>query len=166
MEIGFVGLGKMGGNMVERLTRGGEHSVVAYDQSAEAGKQVAGARVRIASSLAEMAGMLQPPRAVWLMVPAGDPVDQSIASLAPSLKPGDMIIDGGNSYFRDSQRRAQSLQHEGISFLDAGTSGGIWGLQEGYCLMIGGEAEACRRLEPIFHTLAPPNGYLRVGESG
>jgi 6-phosphogluconate dehydrogenase len=166
MEIGFVGLGKMGGNMVERLVRGGEHRVVGYDQSAEAGKEVAGPSVRVAGSLAEMASMLQPPRAVWLMVPAGDPVDESIAALAPELQQGDIIIDGGNSYFRDSQRRARSLQGEGISFLDVGTSGGIWGLQEGYCLMIGGDKAIYDHLRPIFVTLAPDNGEAYMGPSG
>jgi 6-phosphogluconate dehydrogenase len=166
MELGFVGLGKMGGNMVERLTRGGEHTVVGFDQSSAAAQHYAGQAVRVAGSLPEMVEMLQPPRAVWLMVPAGDPVDQSIAELAPAMRQGDIIIDGGNSFFRDSQRRSSQLKTEGISFLDVGTSGGIWGLTEGYCLMIGGDRAIYDHLRPIFVTLAPEHGEAYMGPSG
>ncbi len=166
MEIGFIGLGRMGGNMVQRLTRGGEHRVVAYDQSAEAGKQVRSAAVRVAGSLPELVQMLQPPRAVWVMVPAGEPVDQTIAGLMPAMQTGDVIIDGGNSYFRDSQRRAKEVAAKGIHYLDAGTSGGIWGLSEGYCLMIGGERATYDALKPVFTTLAPENGEAYMGPSG
>jgi 6-phosphogluconate dehydrogenase len=166
MEIGFVGLGKMGGNMVERLTRGGEHSVVAYDRSAAVAGHLAGPSVRVAGSLAELVPMLQPPRAVWLMVPAGDPVDQSIAELAAVMQPGDIVIDGGNSYFRDSQRRAAELKPKGINFVDVGTSGGIWGLTVGYCLMIGCDKAIYDRLKPIFVTLAPDDGEAYMGPCG
>jgi 6-phosphogluconate dehydrogenase len=166
MEIGFVGLGKMGGNMVERLTRGAEHSVVAFDQSASVAQHLAGPSVRVAGSLAEMVPMLQPPRAVWLMVPAGDPVDQSIAELSSAMQPGDIIIDGGNSYFRDSQRRAAGLKPKGINFVDVGTSGGIWGLSVGYCLMIGCDKAIYDHLKPIFVTLAPQDGEAYMGLNG
>ena len=166
MEIGFIGLGKMGGNMVERLTRGGEHRVVGFDQSAAAAKQYAGPAVRVAGSLTEMIQMLTPPRAVWVMVPAGDPVDETIAGLAPAMQQGDIIIDGGNSNFRDSQRRAAELKNKGIAFVDVGTSGGIWGLSVGYCLMIGGERAIYDHLRPIFQTLAPENGESYMGASG
>ena len=166
MEIGFIGLGKMGGNMVERLTQGGEHRVVGYDQSAAAAQHYAGGSVRIAPSLAELAAMLEPPRAIWVMVPAGAPVDDTIQGLLPGLQAGDLIIDGGNSYFRDSQRRATSLTSKGIAFLDVGTSGGIWGLSEGYCMMIGGERTAYERMRPIFETLAPDGGEAYMGAIG
>ncbi len=166
MEIGFVGLGKMGGNMVERLTRGGEHAVVGYDQAVAAAQHYAVPLVRIASSLAEMVQMLQPPRAVWLMVPAGNPVDETIAILSPAMQQGDIIIDGGNSFFRDSQRRAGELKSRGIAFMDAGTSGGIWGLSVGYCLMVGGDRATYDHLKPIFSTLAPEQGEAYMGPSG
>jgi 6-phosphogluconate dehydrogenase len=166
MEIGFVGLGKMGGNMVERLTRGGEHSVVAFDRSADVAQHLAGPAVRVAGSLAELVSMLQPPRAVWLMVPAGDPVDQSIAELSAVMQPGDIVIDGGNSYFRDSQRRAAELKPKAINFVDVGTSGGIWGLTVGYCLMIGCDQAIYDHLKPIFVTLAPDDGEAYMGPCG
>jgi len=166
MEIGFIGLGKMGGNMVERLTRGGAHRVVGYDQSAAAAQQYAGSSVRIASSLSELLEMLQPPRAVWVMVPAGAPVDETIQGLLPGMHEGDLIIDGGNSYFRDSQRRARELAEKRIAFLDVGTSGGIWGLSVGYCMMIGGDRAVYDRMLPVFETLAPQGGEAYMGESG
>ncbi|MGI8552422.1 MAG: phosphogluconate dehydrogenase (NAD(+)-dependent, decarboxylating) [Dehalococcoidia bacterium] len=166
MEIGFIGLGKMGGNMVERLTRHGEHQVVAYDQSTEVTQQYAGANVRVASSPAEIVSLLKPPRAVWIMVPAGDPVDQTIAALTPGMQQGDIIVDGGNSYFRDSQRRAKELEPQGIRFVDVGTSGGIWGLKIGYCMMIGGERVAYDYLKPALTTLAPEQGEAYMGPSG
>jgi 6-phosphogluconate dehydrogenase len=152
--------------MVQRLTRGGEHRVVAYDRAAAAAKQVEGAAVRIAGSLQELAQMLPPPRAVWIMVPAGEPVDETIAGLAPAMQQGDIIVDGGNSYFRDSQRRAKELAGKGIRYMDVGTSGGIWGLQEGYCLMVGGDRAAYDHLKPIFLTLAPQKGEAYMGSSG
>jgi 6-phosphogluconate dehydrogenase len=166
MELGFIGLGKMGGNMVERLTRHGEHQVVVYDRDPSVSRHYAGPNVRPATSPDELATMLKPPRVAWIMVPAGVPVDQTIALLVPKLQPGDIIIDGGNSYFRDSQRRATELQPKGIRFLDVGTSGGIWGLSVGYCMMIGGERAAYDYVKPILVTLAPENGEEYMGPSG
>jgi 6-phosphogluconate dehydrogenase len=165
MELGVIGLGRMGSNMSQRLMEGG-HSVVAYDRSAEAVREVAKAGAAGAGSLEELVRKLSPPRAVWLMVPAGAPVAETIHSLAPLLSPGDVIIDGGNSYYKDSIQRAASLQKQRLHFLDVGTSGGIWGLKMGYCLMIGGDREVFRRLEPIFRTLAPEEGYAYMGRSG
>jgi 6-phosphogluconate dehydrogenase len=165
MEIGFVGLGRMGLNMVTRLTRGG-HSVVGFDRSADAVGRAKTEGAGGAASLDELVRALKPPRAVWVMVPAGAPTESTIDALAGLLSPGDTIIDGGNSNFHDDVRRAKALAAKRIAYVDAGTSGGIWGLQEGYCLMVGGPIDACRRLEPIFVTLAPSNGYLRAGDSG
>jgi 6-phosphogluconate dehydrogenase len=165
MELGVIGLGRMGSNMSQRLMEGG-HSVVAYDRSAEAVREVAKAGAAGAGSLEELVRKLSPPRAVWLMVPAGAPVAETIHSLAPLLSPGDVIIDGGNSYYKDSIQRAASLRKQRLHFLDVGTSGGIWGLKMGYCLMIGGDWEVFRRLEPIFRTLAPEEGYAYMGRSG
>lgn len=166
MEIGFIGLGKMGGNMVERLTRHGEHRVVVYDRDPSVAQRFAGPNVRASGSPSGIVDMLQPVRAVWIMVPAGDPVDQTIAQLAPTMQPGDIIIDGGNSYFKDSQRRARDLAGRGIRYLDVGTSGGIWGLSVGYCMMIGGERAAYDALRPVLTTLAPDGGEAYMGASG
>jgi 6-phosphogluconate dehydrogenase len=165
MQLGFVGLGKMGLNMVTRLQRGG-HEVVAFDRSADAVSKSVGAGAHGADSLEKVVAGLQPPRAVWVMVPAGDPTESTVATLGELLSAGDTIIDGGNTNFHDDIRRAASLASKGITYVDAGTSGGIWGLTEGYCLMVGGDQAACRRLEPIFLTLAPADGYLRVGGPG
>src|SRR6476659_7217128 len=165
MELGFVGLGKMGLNMVTRLRRGG-HRIVAFDRAFEAVARAEEAGADGADSLPDLVAKLSAPRAVWIMVPAGAATESTVTSLGELLSDGDVIIDGGNTNFQDDGRRATALRAKGIFYIDAGSSGGIWGLQEGYCLMVGGEAAACRRLEPIFHTLAPPNGYLRVGESG
>jgi 6-phosphogluconate dehydrogenase len=165
MEIGLIGLGRMGANMTQRLLGGG-HRVVAYDRDPAAVHAVTSAGADGVSSLEELVRKLSPPRAVWLMVPAGAPVEQTIHSLAPLLSPGDAIIDGGNSYYKDSVRRAASLKKQRLHFLDVGTSGGIWGLKVGYCLMIGGEEDVVRRLEPVFKTLAPEEGYAYVGPSG
>jgi 6-phosphogluconate dehydrogenase len=165
MEIGLIGLGRMGANMTQRLLGGG-HRVVAYDRDPAAVHAVTSAGADGVSSLEELVRKLSPPRAVWLMVPAGAPVEQTIHSLAPLLSPGDAIIDGGNSYYKDSVRRAASLKKQRLHFLDVGTSGGIWGLKVGYCLMIGGEEDVFRRLEPVFKTLAPEEGYAYVGPSG
>jgi 6-phosphogluconate dehydrogenase len=161
----MIGLGKMGGNMTERLLRG-KHSVVAFDRSADAVKKYATLGAIAASSLADAVKNLSAPRIVWIMVPAGQPVDDTIAELQPMLSDGDVIIDGGNSNFHDTMRRGTALAEKGISFIDSGTSGGIWGLENGYCLMVGGERRAVMRCEPIFKTLAPPNGYSHVGPSG
>jgi 6-phosphogluconate dehydrogenase len=165
MQIGFIGLGRMGLNMVTRLQRGG-HSVVAYDRSADAVARAAAEGAKGVSTLDTLIEELAPPRAVWVMVPAGEPTESTVSALGRLLSAGDTIIDGGNTNFHDDVRRAQALECRRLEYVDAGTSGGIWGLQEGYCLMVGGKAEVCKRLEPIFLTLAPADGYLRVGDHG
>jgi 6-phosphogluconate dehydrogenase len=165
MQIGFIGLGRMGSNMVTRLLEGG-HTVVAWDVRADQVRAVASAGARGAASLAELARALVPPRAVWVMVPAGEPTEKTVRDLADLLAPGDTIVDGGNSFYKDDVRRAAELAARGLLYVDAGTSGGIWGLRNGYCLMVGGPAPAVTRLEPVFRTLAPADGYLHVGSSG
>lgn len=167
MELGMIGLGKMGSNMVRRLLSGG-HSVVAYDPVPQAVQDVAKQGASAAGSVADLVARLAAPRAVWIMVPSGDATEGTISKLAAELSPGDIVIDGGNSNYKDSKRRAGVLGQKGIHFLDVGTSGGIWGLKEGYCLMIGGEVEVFRRLEPVFKVLAPSpdTGYGYVGPSG
>jgi 6-phosphogluconate dehydrogenase len=165
MQLGFVGLGKMGLNMVKRLTRGG-HAIVAFDVSADAVRRATADGIRTVDSLEALGAALAPPRAVWVMVPAGEPTESTIAALSRHLAAGDTVVDGGNTNFHDDIRRAGALQAKGIAHVDAGTSGGIWGLEEGYCLMVGGESEVCQRLEPVFLTLAPEQGYRRVGEHG
>jgi 6-phosphogluconate dehydrogenase len=165
MRLGFVGLGRMGGNMVRRLLGGG-HEIVAYARSEESIREAESHGATGARSLDELVGKLHAPRAVWLMIPAGKPVDESIATLKPLLARGDVVVDGGNSRFSDSVRRAADLETVGIGFLDSGTSGGIWGLKNGYCLMVGGRDEDFRRVEPAFATLAPPAGYAHVGAAG
>lgn len=167
MELGMIGLGKMGSNMVRRLLGGG-HSVVAYDPVPQAVQDVAKQGASAANSIADLITRLAAPRAVWIMVPSGDATEGTISKLAAGLSPGDIVIDGGNSNYKDSKRRAGVLRQKGIHFLDVGTSGGIWGLKEGYCLMIGGEVEVFRRLEPVFKVLAPSpdTGYGYVGPSG
>src|SRR5262249_47481408 len=153
MELGMIGLGRMGSNMVKRLTRGG-HKCVVYDRSPESVKALAGEGAVGAKSLDEFASLLKPPRAAWLMVPAAA-VDVTLNDLAARLQPGDIVIDGGNSHYIDDIRRAHELAGKGLRYLDVGTSGGVWGLERGYCMMIGGDAEAVRRLDPVFKTLAP-----------
>lgn len=166
MQLGMIGLGKMGGNMVERLLRGG-HRVVVYDLDPELARQVGAAEgAGPAGSLEEMTRALPAPRTVWVMVPAGAPTEATLQTLAGLLAPGDTVIDGGNSNFNDTLRRSAVLAEKGIDLLDAGTSGGVWGLQVGYCLMVGGAEGAVGRCEPIFRTLAPENGYAHVGPSG
>ena len=165
MQIGFVGLGRMGLNMVTRLVRGG-HAVVAYDRSADAVARAEAAGAKGVSTLDALIEGLAPPRAVWVMVPSGEPTESTVTALGRLLSAGDTIVDGGNTNFHDDVRRAQTLAAKRVDYVDAGTSGGIWGLQEGYCLMVGGKPEVCKRLEPIFLTLAPPDGYLRVGDHG
>jgi len=154
MKLGMVGLGRMGGNMTKRLERDG-HEVATYARSGGT-----------AASLEELVGQLEPRRAVWLMIPAGDPTEQAVKTLTGLLEPGDIIVDGGNSNFRDSQRRAALAREHRIGYVDAGVSGGIWGLENGYCLMVGGERDDIERLEPAFRTLAPEDGYAHVGPSG
>lgn len=165
MELGMIGLGRMGANMTERLVRGG-HRVISYDRSAEAIQRVVDKGAVGAHSLADFVKQLSLPRAIWLMVPSGAPVDQTIEQLLPHLTKGDIIIDGGNSYYKDSIRRAEKLKPQGLHFLDAGTSGGIWGLQNGYCMMVGGEKAIVDYLAPVFTTLAPADGYLHAGANG
>ena len=167
MEIGMIGLGRMGGNMAQRLLAGG-HRVVAYDPRAESVEALVHKGATAASSTGDLAEQLLAPRAVWVMVPSGEPTESTINTVADALSPGDVIIDGGNSNYKDSMRRTSTLKEREIWFMDAGTSGGIWGLKEGYSMMIGGEPEAFRRLEPIFQTLAPgpDKGYGHVGPAG
>jgi 6-phosphogluconate dehydrogenase len=165
MQLGFVGLGKMGLNMVKRLIAGG-HTVVGHDNSADALRQAGEAGATAASSLDALVRALTPPRAIWVMVPSGEPTESTVTALASLLSPDDIIVDGGNTNFHDDVRRAGDLAPRRIHYIDAGTSGGIWGLTEGYCLMVGGEEGACKALEPIFLTLAPEHGYLRVGDHG
>ncbi|HEY9443357.1 MAG TPA: decarboxylating 6-phosphogluconate dehydrogenase [Gemmatimonadales bacterium] len=165
MQLAMIGLGRMGGNMVQRLLQGG-HDVVVYDRSADAVKPHVAMGASAAKDLADLSARLEAPRVVWIMVPAGAPVESTIDQLLPALARGDIIIDGGNSNFRDSVRRAAKVKERGLEFIDAGTSGGIWGLTVGYCLMIGASPEAFRRCEPIFKTLAPPEGYAHVGPPG
>jgi 6-phosphogluconate dehydrogenase len=165
MQLAMIGLGRMGGNMTERLLRGG-HSVVAYDQSADTVKKYAGMGATAASGLDDVLSKLSSPRVVWIMVPAGKPVDDTIAAMLPKLTHGDVIIDGGNSNFHDTMRRGAMLREHGIDFIDCGTSGGVWGLANGYCLMIGASDGAFGLCEPIFKTLAPENGYAHVGPTG
>jgi 6-phosphogluconate dehydrogenase len=155
----------MGLNMVTRLQRGG-HTVVAYDRSADAVARAGAAGAKGVSTLETLVEALSPPRAVWVMVPSGEPTESTVSTLGRLLSAGDAIIDGGNTNFHDDVRRAQVLGAKRLEYVDAGTSGGIWGLQEGYCLMVGGKAEVCKWLEPIFLTLAPPDGYLHVGDHG
>ena len=165
-DLGFVGLGKMGGNMVTRLRRAG-HRVVVQDVSVDRAKQVAGETgATAAASLADLVKQLAAPRAVWVMVPAGAATDSVVRELGGLLARGDVLLDGGNSNYKDSQARAKALGERGIAFVDVGTSGGVWGLENGYCMMMGGAPAAVERMRPIFDTLAPPNGWLYCGPSG
>ena len=165
MRIGFIGLGRMGANMVRRLLRNG-HEIVAYNRTAEKTKEIAGEGAEAAFSIEELVSKLEKPRAVWIMVPAGDATEAQIEELLEHLEPGDTIIDGGNTNFHDDQRRHPALKDKGIDYVDAGVSGGIWGLRNGFCLMVGGEPEPVGRLEPVFLSLAPEGGYLHVGGPG
>jgi 6-phosphogluconate dehydrogenase len=165
MELGMVGLGRMGFNMTRRLLRDG-HRLVVYDRNPDTVRAAGDEGAVGAASLAELVQALTPPRAIWIMVPAGAPVDETIAALLPLMQRDDTIIDGGNSYYKDTQRRAKHVSEAGLHYQDCGTSGGIWGLQNGYCLMIGGEREVFQRLEPIYRSLAPAGGYAYMGPSG
>ncbi len=166
MEIGLYGLGRMGANMVRRLVRSGEHRVVAGNRSSGPVDEVAQDGAEPAYSMEEMVEKLSAPRAIWTMVPAGDITENTLLAFADLMNEGDILIDGGNSYFRDSIRRAEMLHERGLRFLDAGTSGGIWGLDVGYCLMVGGDRDAYEHIEPALKTLAPANGYAYLGEAG
>jgi 6-phosphogluconate dehydrogenase len=159
MQIGIVGLGRMGANMARRLMRK-KHEVVVYDLKQDSVAKLAKEGAVGATDFADLANKLSKPRAVWLMVPAGAPTEETIEHLRPFLESGDTIIDGGNSFYKDDVRRSTGLQKEGIDYLDAGTSGGVWGIDRGYCLMIGGDEAAVKRLEPIFETLAPGQGDI------
>jgi 6-phosphogluconate dehydrogenase len=165
MKLAMIGLGRMGMNMARRLL-GGSHEVVAYNRTPEKTKQLAADGAIGAYSVKETVEQLQPPRVVWIMLPAGRAVDDHIDQLKDLLAPGDIVIDGGNTYYKDDIRRADLLEDKDIRYMDAGVSGGIWGLQVGYCMMIGGDRETFRLLEPIFETLAPPDGYLYCGPTG
>jgi 6-phosphogluconate dehydrogenase len=167
MEIAMVGLGRMGGNMAQRLLKGG-HRVVVYDLSEGAIAEMEASGAVGARSLQEVASKLAKPRHVWVMVPSGEVTERTIESLAALLEAGDTVIDGGNSNYRDSMRHAAMLKERGLNFVDSGTSGGIWGLSEGYCLMAGGENETVERLRPVFETLAPAadSGWAHVGPAG
>jgi 6-phosphogluconate dehydrogenase len=165
MRVAMIGLGKMGGNMTARLLER-RHEVVAYDRSPDAVSRATALGARGATDLASIVTQLDAPRVIWIMVPAGAPVDETIDALVPRLSKGDVIIDGGNSRFHDTLRRARALAERGIEFVDAGTSGGIWGKENGYCLMVGGSERAVKICEPLFTALAQEGGYAHVGPSG
>ncbi len=159
MQLGMVGLGRMGANMVRRLMKGG-HACVVYDRDPESVEQLAGEGATGAKTLDEFVAKLKKPRMAWVMVPAGEATEQTILALAQRMEPGDVVIDGGNSYFKDDVRRAAMLKARGMHYVDVGTSGGVWGVDRGYCLMIGGTPEAVKGLDPIFRTLAPGRGEI------
>jgi 6-phosphogluconate dehydrogenase len=166
MQLGFVGLGKMGGNMVHRIRRDSDNDVVAFDFSEEAVKAAVGVGATGVDSLKELVAQLETPRAVWIMVPAGDPTEQTIDQLLEQMSEGDLIIDGGNSKWTDSVARHAKCAERGVHFVDVGTSGGVWGLEVGYCMMVGGEEEPVDRIKPVLDVLAPPNGWARMGGPG
>lgn len=165
MELGFIGLGKMGMNMVTRLRRD-QHRVVAFDRAADLVQQAETQGCVGAASLADLVGQLRAPRAVWIMVPSGAPTEETVEAVAALLQPGDIVIDGGNTRYHDDVRRAAALTPRGIHYIDAGTSGGVWGLKNGYCLMIGGDDAPVKQLAPVFTTLAPEEGWAHVGAVG
>ncbi len=165
MQLGMIGLGRMGANMTTRLLLD-EHGLVVFDFNPAAVEHSVEEGAVAATSAADLVAKLAPPRAIWIMVPSGNATDQTVNELLGHLSPGDTIIDGGNSNFRDSQKRAGLAKVKGVDFIDAGTSGGVWGLKNGYCLMVGGDEAAVKRCEPIFLSLAPPDGYARVGPPG
>lgn len=165
MQVGLIGLGRMGMNMARRLLKGG-HKVVAYNRTPDRVKEIIKKGARGAYALEELVKKLKPPRIVWLMLPAGRPVDEHIEELQGLLDEGDIIVEGGNSFYKEDIRHAQELRPYGIHYLDAGVSGGIWGLKIGYCLMVGGNKTIYQYLEPILKTLAPKDGYLYCGETG
>ncbi|MBK9940129.1 MAG: decarboxylating 6-phosphogluconate dehydrogenase [Kouleothrix sp.] len=165
MDIGIIGLGRMGAGMAERWLRGG-HRVVAYNRSPEPTAALAAKGADPAYTVAELVGKLAAPRAIWIMLPAGDVTERTIQQLIPLLQPGDTIIDGGNTMYKDDIRRAELLQAHGLNYIDQGTSGGVWGLENGFCLMVGGDNGLVKRLEPAFITLAPTDGYVHCGPVG
>jgi 6-phosphogluconate dehydrogenase len=166
MQLGFIGLGKMGGNMVHRIHRDSDHQVVAFDFSDEAVSEAEGHGASGASSLEDLVSKLEAPRTVWVMVPAGDPTEQTVTELSELLESGDTIVDGGNTNWHDDVRRAAALDEKGIHYVDVGTSGGVWGLEVGYCMMVGGHEESVQRLAPILDVLAPPDGWRHFGDAG
>ncbi len=165
MRLGMIGLGKMGGNMATRLTQGG-HEVVGYDRGDISPDRAKEMGISVAKDLKDLVAQLPAPRAVWIMVPAGKPTQDTVDELAKLLSPGDLIIDGGNSRYTDDIERAEALKPSGIHYMDAGTSGGVWGLKVGYCLMVGGDVADFQRIEPALQTLAPPEGLLHCGPVG
>jgi 6-phosphogluconate dehydrogenase len=165
MRIGFVGLGRMGANMVRRLLLDG-HQVVAFNRTPEKTRELAGEGAEAAFTLEDLVALLPAPRAVWVMVPAGEATEEMVTELMGLLEAGDTVVDGGNTNYHDDVRRHALVAEKGIRYVDAGTSGGIWGLQVGYCLMVGGDREAVESLEPVFRSLAPPDGYAHVGGPG
>ena len=166
MQLGFVGLGRMGGNMVHRIRRDSDHEVVAFDFDADAVRGAESHGAQGAGSLEELVQQLEAPRLVWVMVPAGDPTEQTVQRLAGLLEAGDTIVDGGNTNWHDDVRRAAALDERGIHYIDVGVSGGVWGLQVGYCMMVGGHEESVGRLAPILDVLAPPDGWRHFGDAG
>ena len=166
MQIGFVGLGKMGGNMVQRIRRDSDHEVVAFDFSADAVRAAEGTGATGAGSLEDLVAGLAAPRLVWLMVPAGEATESTIDTLAGLLEAGDTIVDGGNSNWHDDVRRAEALTERGLRYVDVGVSGGVWGLEVGYCMMVGGHPDSVAQLAPVLDVLAPPDGWRHFGDAG
>jgi 6-phosphogluconate dehydrogenase len=166
MQLGFVGLGKMDGNMVHRIHRDSDNQVVAFDFSSEAVSAAEEHGATGASSLEELVSKLEAPRMVWVMVPAGDPTEETVSKLADLFDEGDTVVDGGNTNWHDDVRRAAALSERGINYVDVGTSGGVWGLEVGYCMMVGGHEESVQRLAPILDVLAPPDGWRHFGDAG
>jgi 6-phosphogluconate dehydrogenase len=166
MQLGFVGLGRMGGNMVHRILRDSDNLIVAYARSANSVATVEGYGATGSSSLEDLVAKLDPPRTVWLMIPAGDPTENAVQALAELVEPGDTIVDGGNTNWHDDVRRASMLDAKGIHYVDVGVSGGVWGLEVGYCMMVGGHADSVERLAPILDVLAPPDGWRHFGDAG
>jgi 6-phosphogluconate dehydrogenase len=166
VQIGFVGLGKMGGNMVHRIKRDSDHDVVAFDFSDEAVQKAEGHGAVGASSLEDLVSKLDAPRVVWVMVPAGDPTTETVLRLGELLEAGDLVVDGGNSKWHEDRGRAEQLEQKGVHYVDVGTSGGVWGLDVGYCMMVGGDDDGVGLLEPILDVLAPPDGWRHFGPAG
>jgi 6-phosphogluconate dehydrogenase len=165
MKTAMIGLGRMGMNMARRLLKGG-HALVAYNRSPQKTEELAGEGAQAIFSLEDLSRVLPPPRVVWVMLPAGPAVDDTLRRIKAILDPGDIVVEGGNTFYKDDLRRAAILEEKNIRLVDVGVSGGVWGLKKGYCLMIGGQEEACQYLEPLFKTLAPNDGFLRCGPTG
>jgi 6-phosphogluconate dehydrogenase len=166
MQLGFVGLGKMGGNMVHRILRDSDHEIVAMDLDPDAVEAAKGHGASSAADYSDLVAQLSPPRTVWVMVPAGEITERAVKEIADLLDAGDTIVDGGNTNWHDDVRRAAELDARGIHYIDVGTSGGVWGLQVGYCMMVGGHEESVQRLAPILDVLAPPDGWRHFGDAG